>query len=41
MQHKVFLSTLIGFALPGQLVMAETLIVNGTLLNILICCFFN
>ncbi len=34
-----FLSTLIGFALPGQLVMAETLIVNGTLLNILIAVF--
>jgi len=34
-----FLSTLIGFALPGQVVMAETLIVNGTLLNILIAVF--
>lgn len=34
-----FLSTFIGFALPGQLVMAETLIVNGTLLNILIAVF--
>lgn len=34
-----FLSTLIGFALPGQLVMAETLVVNGTLLNILIAVF--
>jgi predicted branched-subunit amino acid permease len=30
---------LIGFALPGQVVMAETLIVNGTLLNILIAVF--
>ena len=34
-----FLSTLIGFALPGQVVMAETLIVNGSLLNILIAVF--
>ena len=29
-----FLSTLISFALPGQVVMAETLIVQGTFLNI-------
>jgi predicted branched-subunit amino acid permease len=29
-----FLSTLISFALPGQVVMAETLIVHGTFLNI-------
>jgi predicted branched-subunit amino acid permease len=34
-----FLSTLIGFALPGQVVMAETLIVNGTLLNIFMAVF--
>lgn len=34
-----FLSTFIGFALPGQVVMAETIIVNGTLLNILIAVF--
>ncbi len=29
-----FLSTLISFALPGQVVMAETVIVHGTFLNI-------
>jgi predicted branched-subunit amino acid permease len=29
-----FLSTLLNFALPGQVVMAETIIVHGTLLNI-------
>jgi len=29
-----FLSTLIAFALPGQVVMAETLIVQGALLNV-------
>jgi len=29
-----FLSTLIAFALPGQVVMAETLIVEGALLNV-------
>ena len=29
-----FLSTLINFALPGQMVMAETVIVHGTFLNI-------
>lgn len=34
-----FLSTFIAYALPGQLVMAETLIVHGTLLNIFLAVF--